>query len=83
MSGVTITPGEPVFSFRSKQDWVNKGPQIWRRHGATSANTICVDQKGRLVQRGEHFQRAQDDGSYPVTVYWTQPGSVVIGGGGQ
>jgi hypothetical protein len=36
MNTVTITLGEKLFEFVSKQDWVNKGPRIWRVYQATS-----------------------------------------------
>lgn len=72
MTTLTINIGEPLFSFRSKQDWINKGPEIWRRHRANERNAISIDQKGRIVQMGHHFARAEADGSYPITVYRMQ-----------
>ena len=30
---------------------------------------VCIDSKGRLCRYGLHFQRAEDDGAYPIIVY--------------
>lgn len=73
MNTVTVTLGEKLFEFASKQDWVNKGPRIWRVHQATEHRSIAIDTKGRICQMGAHFSRAELDQSYPISVYRTQP----------
>lgn len=73
MNHVTVTLGEKLFEFSSQQDWVNKGPRIWRTHRATDGRAISIDAKGRVCQMGAHFTRAEEDDAYPVRVYRIQP----------
>jgi hypothetical protein len=73
MNNVSVTLGEKLFEFASKQDWVNRGPRIWRVHRATEGRAIAIDAKGRICQMGGHFMRAESDGSYPVAVYRVDP----------
>ena len=64
-----VVVGEYLFEFSSFNDWVNEAQRIWRFHGVRGDNTIVVDSKGRLLQKGKEFMRARDDGSFPVKVY--------------
>ena len=52
---MTIKPGEKLFQFASKQDWINKAQRIWRFHGVRAESTVCVDQQGRICTIGLHF----------------------------
>ena len=79
MNSVTVTLGDKLFAFASKQEWVNRGPRIWRVHQATDGRAIAIDAKGRICQSGREFMRAEDDGAYPVTVYRVQPDSPLNG----
>ena len=79
MATVRVTLGEKLFAFKSKQDWVNRGPRIWRVHQATDGRAIAIDAKGRICQSGAEFMRAEKDGAYPVTVYRVQPDSPLNG----
>lgn len=79
MNAVTVTLGERLFEFSSRQDWINKGPRIWRTHQATDGRAISIDAKGRVCQCGAEFTRAERDGAYPVTVYRVQPDSPLNG----
>lgn len=79
MNTVTVTLGEKLFEFSSKQDWINKGPRIWRVHQATSGSAISIDARGRICQCGAEFARAEKDDAYPVTVYRVQPDSPLNG----
>lgn len=59
---VLMTTGEPVFrSFPNYQTWVNKAP-TWVNGG------ICMDALGRRCKIGAEFMRAQDEGTFPVTI---------------
>lgn len=79
MNTVTVTLGEKLFEFSSKQDWINKGPRIWRVHQATDGIAISIDAMGRICQCGADFSRAARDNSYPVTVYRVRPDSTLNG----
>ena len=70
---IALHLGEMVFQFRDKQSWINAGPEIWRRNSISNNSGICIDAKGRICERGEHFSRAETDGSYPISVYRKQP----------
>ena len=78
MNTITIAVGSLEFEFSSMQDWVNKGPNIWREHYLTNDRGICVDAKGRIVECGADFERAKQESAYPIKVYRkkiTQPAS--------
>ena len=65
----SIQLGELLFSFHTFDDWVSKASRIWRRHNVRAADTICIDQQGRIIGWGKHFMTARDDGAFPVDVY--------------
>ena len=64
-----IELGPKVFSFDTFQRWVNHAPRAWRAHGLRPDYTVCIDQKGRIVNIGAHFMAARDEGAFPVDVY--------------
>ena len=64
-----IIPGDKLFEFKSKQHWISKAQQIWKFHEVRSADTICVDQLGRICNIGKHFMDAERDNSYPIEVF--------------
>jgi hypothetical protein len=66
---VNIEPGEMLFEFRSKQDWINRAQRIWKLHEVSEQNTVCIDQRGRICRWGEHFAAAERDGAYPIQVF--------------
>src|SRR5690606_37499250 len=66
---IAIEPGERLFQFDSKQEWINHASRIWRFHGVRSEDTVCVDALGRLVNIGKHFADAERDRAYPIVVY--------------
>ena len=73
MNRLCIEVGTELFRFESKQQWVDKA-QGWFRHAVEEqriypGDFLCVDARGRLCLRGEHFSRAESDSSYPVVVY--------------
>lgn len=67
---LTIYVGELLFEFRSYQNWVNKAQSWFRNCGRRSDDCLCVDAKGRIVSRGEHFRRAEEEDAFPVKVYF-------------
>lgn len=81
MSGYAAIKGQ---SFKSHQDWVNRATRMltdhpeyldtqhperkgWQGHHFTA---MCFDQKGRRCRNGRDFQRAEDDGAYPIWWIW-------------
>lgn len=58
-----------VFAFSSFNDWVNGASRIWRFHEIRSADTLCVDAKGRVCTIGKHFMVARDEDAFPIGVY--------------
>lgn len=79
MNTITVSLGEKLFEFSSQQDWVNKGPRIWRIHQVTDGRAISIDKLGRICQCGAEFARAERDGAYPICVYRLQPDSPLNG----
>ena len=76
-------------SFSSREDWVRRGRSRLTSHpdyhntehegpakGWRGAHftALCFDQKGRRVRNGGDFQRAEDDGAFPV--YWVWPDQI-------
>lgn len=67
--GVTVVLGPKLFSFATFNSWCNHAQRIWFAHGVRSNQTLCVDQRGRVISWGEHFMTARDEGAFPVDVY--------------
>jgi len=49
--------------FHSFSDWVNKA------QSRMCPGDICIDSKGRRLNNGADFQRARDEGAFPVDIY--------------
>lgn len=74
--------------FTSHQEWVNKASSWLTRHplycntehGETKGwrgahfTALCFDQKGRRVRNGSDFQRAHNEGAFPV--WWVWPDQI-------
>jgi hypothetical protein len=45
---------------------------MWHEHTLRHEDALCIDAKDRICQWGEHFRRAEEDGSYPIRVYRKQ-----------
>jgi len=76
-------------SFSSYQDWINRASRAltshpeynntahlhvtgWRGYDFTA---MCFDQMGRQCRNGGDFQRAQNEGAFPV--WWVWPDQIV------
>lgn len=66
---VQVQVGPKIFSFGSMQAWIDGAQRIWRFHGVSAQQTLCLDQLGRVVTCGGHFDQARKDNAYPVDVY--------------
>ena len=69
MPKVNVQLGDELFSFSSKQDWVNKAKSRFAACGLPRGHYICIDAVGRVCAKGAEFMRAEDEDTYPVTVY--------------
>ena len=67
--------GPELFRFESMQEWVNKGRSWYATCGYHINDLITLDAVGRVVRRGAHFSRAEEEGAYPVSVYAIDPSS--------
>ncbi len=67
MSTITIEVGDELLRFTSFIQWVNKASSWLALYRET--NYICIDARGRVCRRGEHFMRARDEETFPVIVY--------------
>jgi hypothetical protein len=63
--GVNLQLKRELFSFHSKQDWVNKAQSRYSKCGVRKGFYITLDALGRVMHMGKCFENA----SYPVTVY--------------
>lgn len=68
-SVIQVALGPKLFSFNSFAEWVDYGQHIWKQHGVSSRDTLCLDQMGRICAWGRHFMAARDDDAFPVDVY--------------
>lgn len=66
---VTVKVGKLEFQFKSMAEWINRSPHIWIEHDLKADRALCVDSFGRICEMGKDFQRAKDDGAYPIRVY--------------
>ncbi len=67
MSKITIEVGDELFRFISFTQWVNKASSWLGSY--RESNYICIDARGRICRRGEHFMLARDEDAFPVIVY--------------
>lgn len=68
-AGITVNLGAKLFQFGSFTDWVDHASWSWKRIGVKSADTICLDTKGRPCLIGRDFMKARDEEAFPVSVY--------------
>jgi hypothetical protein len=88
MTELRFTPPFEGQQFTSKQEWINKA-QSWltghpkynnTEHGDTKGwrghhfTAMCFDSLGRRVRQGSDFQRAEDEGTFPV--WWVWPDQI-------
>ena len=66
---VAIVVGEMLFEFSDFRNWCDTAKAKFAMAGAAADNTICIDNRCRVVNRGGDFMRAQEDGAFPVKVY--------------
>jgi hypothetical protein len=69
MNQLTVTVGDLLFEFKSFGHWVNSARNLFYQSGYSGDQTVCVDTKGRLCEKGKEFMRARDDDSFPIKVY--------------
>lgn len=55
----------PDGQFTSMQNWISKATS-W----IGGENALCVDAKDRICRNGGDFQRAHDEGAFPVRFYF-------------
>ena len=60
-----IPPDDPDGEFDQFTTWVNKATS-W----IGGMNALCVDAKDRICRCGADFQRAKDEGAFPVRFYF-------------
>jgi hypothetical protein len=80
-AAAAAAPEVPVlveaFRFTSFHDWVNTArgrPWTWVHvsDGGKHSLEVCADAKGRICRMGRDFQRANDEGTFPVIAYRVQ-----------
>lgn len=62
---VPIPEGRPDGEFWCMATWINKATS-W----IGGMNALCVDAKDRVCRNGGDFQRAHDEGAFPVRFYY-------------
>ena len=73
-----VAASDVICQFTSMEDWICHARSWLGGVSGTGSRykrrelSVCIDAKGRLCERGEHFQRAAADGAYPVTAYRRQ-----------
>jgi hypothetical protein len=64
-----IEVGDELFRFANKAEWMAFAKRWFQDAGAHAWDTVCIDQRGRICMRGEQFERAHKEGTYPVIVF--------------
>lgn len=73
MPELTIRVGGALFRFLSKQHWVDKGRSWYATCGFRPHELITLDAAGRVCRTGAEFMRAEEEGTYPISVYPIDP----------
>lgn len=60
-----IPTREPDGEWSCQQRWINHATR-----DIGGANALCVDAAGRVCCNGGDFQRAEDEGTYPIRYYY-------------
>jgi hypothetical protein len=68
-SKVMVWVGEVMFQFKSYRDWYDNAQNWFNDIGKRNHQFICIDCAGRVCTTGQHSRRADDDGTFPITVY--------------
>ena len=61
--------GKILFEFLSFQDWVNTAQRKFASVNLNRNQHLCVDTQGNVLVKGLEFNRARDNGWFPVSVY--------------
>jgi len=61
--------GEFLFELKSKQEWVNRVPQILPDKIRGGETWIWVDKNGNVFESGADFMAAEIHDTYPCKVY--------------
>ncbi|MFA5243677.1 MAG: hypothetical protein WC380_00115 [Pedobacter sp.] len=70
MEKITVN-AEFLFELKSKQDWVNKVPNILPEKIRGGETWIWLDKNGDVFERGLDFMAAETLNTYPCKVYRT------------
>jgi hypothetical protein len=64
--------GEFLFELKSKQDWVNKVPNILPEKTRSGEQWLWIDKDGNVFEKGLDFSAAERLDTYPCKVYRLQ-----------
>lgn len=68
-----IPTREPDGQFTSMAQWINKATS-W----IGGQNALCVDAKDRICRCGGDFQRAENEGAFPIRFYYGAGGETPV-----
>lgn len=68
--------GEFLFELKSKQQWINRVPNILPEKTRGGEQWIWVDKNGNVFECGADFMDAEENETYPCKVYRLQSVSV-------
>ena len=69
LDDVVRVKGKILFEFLSFQVWVNTAQRKFASVNLNQNQHLCVDTQGNVLVKGLEFQRARDNGWFPVSVY--------------
>ena len=76
LPGRVVALGPELFSFASKQEWINKARGWYRTTGYRDREVVTLDAAGRICIGGGDFTRAEEEGTYPIRAYPIDPKGV-------
>jgi hypothetical protein len=72
-----IKVGRLLFHFDDFQNWVNSARRKFEKCRVVGIRDreeiVCLDSAGRICRSGREFQRARDEGAFPVNCYAINP----------
>ena len=71
MENITVK-GELLFELASKQQWINRIPQILPDKTRRGEQWVWVDSNGNVFESGADFMAAEKLATYPCKVYRLQ-----------
>lgn len=76
MEKITLN-AELLLTLNSKEEWIRRVPNALPKKNRYNEQFLWIDKNGNVLECGADFSAAEEQASYPVNVYRTQPVSSI------